>query len=82
MNPGGGKVARAQATSPLIDAGNVFLPHPQMFPWVMYRRVRRIPNGAHDDQVDAMTQVLLRWHMALPQEQVIYWSDIVQISPY
>jgi phage terminase large subunit-like protein len=22
------------------------------------------PNGAHDDQVDAMTQALLRWNMA------------------
>jgi hypothetical protein len=26
------------------------------------------PNGAHDDQVDAMTQALLRSHMAVQQE--------------
>jgi hypothetical protein len=25
------------------------------------------PNGAHDDQVDAMTQALLRWNMAIPR---------------
>jgi phage terminase large subunit-like protein len=25
------------------------------------------PNGAHDDQVDAMTQALLLWHMAVPE---------------
>jgi hypothetical protein len=34
------------------------------------------PNGAHDDQVDAMTQALLRWHMAVPQETVLYLSGI------
>ena len=34
VNPSGGKVARASAISPLIEAGNVYLPHPQMFPWV------------------------------------------------
>ena len=39
------------------------------------------PNGAHDDQVDAMTQALLRWHM-IPQEIVIQFSQPYQISPY
>jgi predicted phage terminase large subunit-like protein len=29
VNPEGGKVARAAAVSPLIEAGNVYLPHPQ-----------------------------------------------------
>ena len=38
------------------------------------------PNGAHDDQVDAMTQALLRWHMALPP-QPIYLPEIIEISP-
>jgi predicted phage terminase large subunit-like protein len=28
VNPEGGKVARAAAISPLIEAGNIFLPHP------------------------------------------------------
>jgi predicted phage terminase large subunit-like protein len=28
VNPEGGKVARAMAVSPLIEAGNVYLPHP------------------------------------------------------
>jgi phage terminase large subunit-like protein len=42
------------------------------------------PNGAHDDQVDAMTQALLRWHMAVQQETVWYLPDYprgYQISP-
>jgi hypothetical protein len=28
----------------------------------------QFPNGAHDDQVDAMTQALLRWH-EVPKQQ-------------
>ena len=34
VNPEGGKVARAAAVSPLIEAGNVYLPHPDYAPWV------------------------------------------------
>lgn len=34
VNPEGGKVARAMAVSPLIEAGNVYLPHPLIAPWV------------------------------------------------
>ena len=43
------------------------------------------PNGAHDDQVDASTQALLRWNM-IPREPVLYVSEydyqrFSQISP-
>ena len=34
VNPQGGKIARAAAVSPLIEAGNVYLPHPLYVPWV------------------------------------------------
>ena len=34
VNREGGKIARAAAVSPLIEAGNVYLPHPQLMPWV------------------------------------------------
>jgi predicted phage terminase large subunit-like protein len=33
VNPEGGKVARAAAISPLIEAGNIYLPHPLYAPW-------------------------------------------------
>jgi predicted phage terminase large subunit-like protein len=82
VNPQGGKIARAAAVSPLVEAGNVFLPHPDYAPWVndFIEECAAFPNGAHDDQVDAMTQALLRWHMA--QEQVvIYHRPYYQISP-
>ncbi len=82
VNPSGGKIARAQAISSLVEAGNVYLPHPHYAPWVsdFIEECAQFPNGAHDDQVDAMTQALLRWHMAQP-EVVIYRIPRVQISP-
>jgi len=64
VNPSGGKVARAQAISTLVEAGNIYLPHPDYAPWVNDFREECVefPNGAHDDQVDAMTQAILRWN--------------------
>jgi predicted phage terminase large subunit-like protein len=84
VNPEGGKVARAAAISPLIEAGNVYLPHPQFAPWVddLIEECAAFPNGAHDDQVDAMTQALLRWHMVQIQTATVYYDHQVHISPY
>jgi predicted phage terminase large subunit-like protein len=82
VTPEGGKVARAAAVSPLIEAGNVYLPHPQFMPWVndLIEECAAFPNGAHDDQVDAMTQALLRWNM-VPRQTVVYDYRPYQISP-
>ena len=82
VNPEGGKVARAAAVSPLIEAGNVYLPHPQFMPWVndLIEECAAFPNGAHDDQVDAMTQALLRWNM-VPREPAVPYCEPYQISP-
>lgn len=56
------KEARARAVSPEIDSGNVFLPHPRDpgNEWVveLLSELREFPHGAHDDQVDALTQAL------------------------
>jgi predicted phage terminase large subunit-like protein len=87
VNPQGGKNARAAAVSPLIEAGNVYLPHPLFAPWVndFIEECVAFPNGAHDDQVDAMTQALLRLSMVTPQP-VLYvdpaeYERFSQISP-
>jgi phage terminase large subunit-like protein len=64
------------AVSPLIEAGNVYLPHPMYAPWVndFIEECAAFPNGAHDDQVDAMTQALLRWNM-IPRQPVVYFDE-------
>lgn len=60
VDPNGGKEARANAVSPLFEAGNVYLPHPNMCPWVedLVEELVSFPNAAHDDLVDMTTQAL------------------------
>lgn len=56
VKPLGSKVARANAVSPRIEAGNVHLPHPSIAPWVseVIEEWASFPMGEHDDIVDAM----------------------------
>lgn len=60
VEPHGGKVARAWAVQPYIEARNVWIPEDAAFPWVGHfvEEAACFPNGAHDDQVDTMTQAL------------------------
>lgn len=60
--PQGGKEARAAAVSPLVEARNVWLPSPELAPWIggFIDEAAWFPTAAHDDQVDAMTQALNR----------------------
>ena len=63
VEPKGGKYSRAQAVLPLLEQGKVYLPQPGRLPWVneLLAEAQHFPVGAHDDQVDAMTQALARW---------------------
>lgn len=69
VNPQGGKEARVAASAPTIESGNVYLPHPRMAPWVEAFLVSAasFPNAAHDDDIDAMTQALIRWGGRTPK---------------
>jgi predicted phage terminase large subunit-like protein len=60
VKPKGGKEARANAIEPYWEAGNIYLPHPTIAPWitVFLDEVFKFPAGKNDDQVDAMTQAL------------------------
>jgi predicted phage terminase large subunit-like protein len=62
VKPDGSKEARASAVSAQVEAGNVYLPNPTTAPWVndFIEECSNFPNGANDDQVDAMTQALKR----------------------
>jgi predicted phage terminase large subunit-like protein len=71
VEPMGGKVARAAAISHQVEGGNVWLPArsiapdgtPVLDPWVrdLVEEAAAFPTGVNDDQVDAMTQALLRF---------------------
>lgn len=62
VSPQGGKEARANAISYLVEAGNVYLPDPTVMPWIddFREEAAAFPNGKNDDQVDAMSQALVR----------------------
>lgn len=63
INPMGDKVARAEAVAPEAEAGNVYLPHPALFPWVesWILEHTNFPNSAYMDQVDTHSQALARY---------------------
>ena len=53
------KVARANASTPIIEAGKVFLP--EGVPWLndFLNNLSSFPNAPHDDDVDSVTQFIL-----------------------
>jgi predicted phage terminase large subunit-like protein len=63
VEPEGGKVSRAYAAAPEVEAGNVFLPHPHLAAWTQrfVANAAAFPNAANDDDVDAFTQAIIRW---------------------
>lgn len=54
----GSKEARAAAISPTVEAGNVYLPEDSAWVEGFVSECASFPNGAHDDQVDALTQAV------------------------
>lgn len=69
VTPQGGKIARAQAAQPMVEAGNVWLPNPRPYgrllperAWVddFLHQLCIFPTGAHDDDVDAFSQLAAR----------------------
>jgi predicted phage terminase large subunit-like protein len=60
LEPDGGKIARAYAVEPVFKAKQVFIPHPDLFPWVgdWVLEVTTFPASSYADQVDTTTQAL------------------------
>jgi predicted phage terminase large subunit-like protein len=75
VTPEGGKIARANSTSYLWEAGNVYLPLDDYAPWVpLYvAELLAFPRGRHDDQVDATTQALI--YLAKNLASIWAWLD-------
>lgn len=72
INPEGGKEARANAVSPYVESGNVYLPHPLLEPWVgeFIEEACIFPRVPHDDDTDAMTQAIRRLSDSISQSAV------------
>lgn len=62
VTPDGSKVARAAAVSPFVEAKQVWLPAPELAPWIgeLITEAAGFPQSPHDDRVDAMSQALNR----------------------
>jgi predicted phage terminase large subunit-like protein len=59
-------LARLQAVSPQIEAGNVYIPAPILHAWVhdFVEEVISFPHYKFDDVVDSMSQALYRFDKA------------------
>jgi predicted phage terminase large subunit-like protein len=76
VTPQGGKIARARAAQPRVEAGNIYLPNPRPHGVLIEERAwvddflhacTVFPRGRHDDDVDAFTQLVTGW------EEEIEW---------
>lgn len=81
------KTARAKAITPFIEAGNTFLPHPDMpgFEWVnaLRHQFTSFPTGAHDDDVDAGVHALIRFYRSgTEQKSTSSYRPLPQTSTY
>lgn len=76
VTPQGGKEARANVVQPLVEAGNIHLPSYE--PWVgdLVEEAAAFPNGAHDDQVDTLTQALTHLAVTRNPRQSTTFFDI------
>lgn len=61
IEPHGDKVSRAAAVSIDFASGNVYFPHPDIFPWVkpFVERLVLFPNVKEKDEIDSLSQALL-----------------------
>ena len=61
--PDGSKESRAISVSGEVEAGNIWLPHPTIAPWVndFIEECATFPKSDYKDRVDSMVQALLRF---------------------
>jgi len=71
------KVSRVYASTPLMEAGRVWLPKDRVWSDDLFSECMSFPNGAHDDQVDCMTMAIHymkdSWNLLHPEDP--NWED-------
>ena len=80
IKPEGSKVERMVAQSAKIEAGHVYLPKDA--PWLatFMRELLAFPNGANDDQVDSVSQLLI-WMQQFGQRPMTFVLPFVVSRP-
>ena len=79
--PKANKFSRANAVSPLWQAGNIYIPDPNRVSWVFgfTEELISFPKSRHDDQVDAMSMALNKLHKrdiaTMAQNLASYWKN-------
>ena len=63
VNSEGGKEARVNAVAPLMEAGNVYLPHPSIAPWVD-DFIEEFFNSTVGDEVERLLKEKVRTYSA------------------
>jgi predicted phage terminase large subunit-like protein len=65
IEPSGDKKERLWACQPAVEAGNVYLPSLERYPWVIewINELVGFPNAARNDRVDAFTQIMNYWEV-------------------
>ena len=67
IKPEGSKVDRMVAQSAKIEAGHVYLPKDAPFLATFIMELLAFPNGANDDQVDSVSQLLIWMQQSGPR---------------
>lgn len=75
IKPQGGKESRANACTPMIESGNVYLLEgaPWLKEWI--EEVCVFPNGDHDDRVDSLTQLLIYHGLSSAVARFKQWDE-------
>ena len=71
------KVSRVYASTPMMEAGRVWLPKNKIWADDLFSECMAFPNGAHDDQVDCLTMAVHymkdSWNLLHPEDPS--WED-------
>ena len=71
------KIARVYASTPMMEAGRVWLPKNKIWADDLFSECMSFPNGSHDDQVDCLSMAINymkdSWNLTHPEDPS--WED-------
>jgi predicted phage terminase large subunit-like protein len=78
--PEGDKVARMAAKSSIIESGNVYIPHPALYPWVeeYLAEMTAFPKSAYKDQADTTSQALMELSYDYPAPVITKLDEVAE----